>query len=208
MTVEPHPHVALHHRVVAGAWRFMLVALLGFAPWALGGRWLTSNLGEIGLYGTCLLAFLLGAMLWLPPLLSGPHRWWQTLRYFIPAFIAYAVIWTLCWFLLGGKKGEWSGAILGGIAFTLWCAWRLGRPRWLGWTCLVFVAAHAIGYFSCEFAMSLLAKQYAAKTLGMWAWGLCYGLGFGAGLGYVVAVCQGGQASTEAARSTPPPPAS
>jgi hypothetical protein len=176
--------------LIAGTWRFTVVALLGFAPWALGGRWFNRTLGEIGLYGVCLGAFLLGALCLLPPLLPGNQRLRRTALGIIPAYTLYAVVWCSCWFALGGKLGEWIGAILGGTIFVVICAWRFGRPSQLLFTCLLFVVTHALGYFAGEFAMAWCQTQAWPKSFGMWAWGLCYGVGFGAGLGYVVAVCQ------------------
>ncbi len=188
MSEPTRPPLSSH--LIAGTWRFTVVALLGFAPWALGGSWFYRNIGEIGLYSVCLAAFLFGALLLLPPLLAGEQRYRRTASSIIPAYTLYAIIWCGCWFALGGKLGEWIGAILGGTAFVLFCAWRLGRPPALFIACLIFVSVHAGGYFAGDAAMTWCKAHAFPKSIGMWAWGLCYGLGFGVGLGYVVAVCQ------------------
>ncbi len=183
-------HQPLSRILIAGTWRFTVVALMGFAPWALGGSWFYRNIGEIGLYSVCLAVFLFAALLLLPPLLTGEQRYRRTASSIIPAYTLYAIIWCVSWFVLGGKLGEWIGAIIGGTAFVLVCAWRLGKPRALFVACLLFVSVHAGGYFAGDAAMTWCKAQGFPKSIGMWAWGLCYGLGFGAGLGYVVAVCQ------------------
>ncbi|MBA3700667.1 MAG: hypothetical protein H0W78_17605 [Planctomycetes bacterium] len=175
--------------VFAGIWRFTLVSIAGFAPWVVTGGWFYRHVGEAGLYLACLLAFLVAALVLLPGLLSGPRRVQRTAMYFLPAFITYALLWCACWFLLGGRLGEWAGAISGGSAFVLISAWLLGRPRSLLLALVVFVAAHAVGYFAGGQAMHLLLSAGTAKALGMLAWGVCYGLGFGAGLGWLVAAC-------------------
>ncbi len=199
MTISESDAPSLLTDIVAGVWRFTGVALLGFAPWAIAGSWFYRTTGELGLYCACLVSFLLGALLFLPGLMPTTFSWGgrckRTALYFFPGFVLYAIVWCLCWFLLKGKTGEWSGAILGGLVFTYYCTWALQRPqktmhvRRLLVVSVIFIATHAIGYFSGETAMSWVTTQSGMKTLGMWAWGLCYGIGFGAGLGYIIHVC-------------------
>lgn len=177
--------------VVAGAWRFTLVSIAGFAPWAFAGHWFHRQVGEAGLYAGCLVAFLLAAIFLLPGLLNGPRRLARCIAFFFPAFIAYAVLWCACWFTLGGRTGEWTGALIGGSAFVLITAWVLGRPRSLLLTVTVFVLAHTAGYFAGGETMHLLVANGAPKPLSMLAWGVCYGVGFGAGLGLLVDSCAG-----------------
>ena len=175
--------------IVAGAWRFTLVSLAGFAPWAFAGRWFHQQVGEVGLYAGCLIAFLLAAFFLLPGLLYGPRRMVRCLAFFFPAFIAYALLWCACWFTLGGRMGEWTGALIGGSAFALITAWILGRPRSLLLAVVVFVLAHTAGYFAGDHAMHLLAANDVPRPLAMLAWGVCYGFGFGAGLGWLIHAC-------------------
>jgi hypothetical protein len=176
--------------VVAGTWRFTLVSLAGFAPWVLGGRWFYRTIGEGGLYAVCLFAFLGAAVLLLPALLTGERRVRRTLVWFLPAFTTYAVIWCACWFGFGGRTGEWSGALVGGAAFVALSAWALGRPRAPLITTLVFLVAHTAGYFAGDQAYHACAAAAAPKMLGMSAWGVCYGVGFGAGIGWLVHACR------------------
>lgn len=171
--------------VLSGMWRFTLVGVAGFAPWILAGGWFHRTLGEAGLYAACLAAFLLAALALLPGLLVGEARLRRTARWFVPAFTAYAVLWCACWFTLGGRAGEWAGAVGGVVAFVVLSAWTLGRPRAPLLTALVVIVAHAAGYFGGDHAYHALAAAQA-KTLAMLAWGVCYGLGFGAGIGWLV----------------------
>ena len=170
--------------VFAGIWRFTLVSVAGFAPWVLAGPWFYRTVGEAGLYLACLVAFLLSALLLLPGLLAGERRLRRTAMWFLPAFTAYAVLWCACWFALGGRAGEWAGAVTGVAAFVALSAWTLGRPRAPLITAAVVIAAHAAGYFAGDQAYRGFSGQ--SKTLGMLAWGVCYGVGFGAGLGWLI----------------------
>lgn len=175
--------------IVAGAWRFTLVSIAGFAPWAFAGRWFHQHVGEAGLYAGCLIAFLLAALVLLPGLLSGPRRLARCAAFFFPAFIAYAVLWCACWFTLGGRTGEWTGALIGGSAFVFVTALVLGRPRSLWLALVVFVATMVAGYFAGGYAMHQLIADGVSGPLAMLAWGVCYGVGFGAGLGWLVDQC-------------------
>lgn len=172
-----------------GAWRFTVVSLAGFSPWACAGGWLHARLGEGGLYAVSTLAFLAAAALLLPPVLPPPHRQRRLLRFFVPAFVVYAVVWCGCWFALGAGRGEWLGAALGGAMFVLITGTLLGRPASWSLAVIVFVLAHAAGYAVGGQAMHLLAGGGRPGSLAMLAWGGCYGLGFGAGLGYLIHAC-------------------
>ncbi len=180
-----------------GAWRFLVVSLAGFSPWAFAGGWLHGHVGEAGLYAVCTLGFLLAATLLLPALLQ-PRSVWRLQAFFVPAFLAYAVIWCACWFSAGSPWGEWLGVLAGGGAFVLITAWRLGRPRALVVALLVFIAAHAGGYFAGGAAMHVLADGHHPGVIGMLAWGACHGLGFGLGLGHLLHACQNARRSAAA----------
>lgn len=182
--------------ILAGIWRFTLVSVAGFAPWIVAGGWFYRTVGEAGLYAACLLAILLAALLLLPGLLSGPQRVRRCAAFFFPAFTAYAVVWCGCWFALGGRTGEWAGALAGGAAFTCISAWILGRPPSLLLALVVVITTQVLGYFGGDAAMKAIAAGGRPGMSGMLAWGVCYGIGFGAGLGWLIHACDhGGRAS-------------
>lgn len=184
--------------MIAGIWRFTLVSLIGFAPWIVSDGWLGQHLSEPLLYALCLFAFLVAALVLLPGLLIGERRVRRTARWFLPAFTAYAVLWCACWFAVGGRAGEWSGALLGGTAFTLLATWALGFPRSLLLTLLVVIACQLLGYFGGGALMAAVSGGGHPGMSGMAAWGLGYGIGFGAGLGWLVHACHhGGRASAD-----------
>lgn len=182
--------------VISGTWRFTLVSLGGFSLWALGGRWFYRNLGEAGLYAVTTVVFLGLALLLLPALVEGPRRRSKLARSFVPAFLAYALVWCLMWFVAGGRVGEWLGALLGCSAFVFF----LGQGLKAGSLHLtptgVFFALHTAGYFAGGWLMAwiLELREAAPPTdtgtqflspLAKLAWGLAYGAGFGSGLGYL-----------------------
>jgi hypothetical protein len=177
--------------LVLGSLGFALVSVAAFSLWAFGGRWFSS---EAALYAAIAAAFLIGSGVVLGPLAGGIVRFY---RAFMPAFVAYAVLWCAAWFGLGGKVGEWVGAVLGGTAFVFISLALLGNRHswWAAW--LPFLAFHCAGYFAGDWAYGY-AKAHAAdlshtlswtaasvRAGGRLAWGVMYGLGFGAGIGFV-----------------------
>lgn len=130
----------------------------------------------------------------LGPLAGGAGRFY---RAFLPAFLIYAVLWCAAWFGLKGRAGEWTGALLGCLAFTWISMKMLGGTR--GWllAALGLFVLHTAGYFAGDSAMyDLFVPEAKAAgkgtpewqqfmTLAKMSWGLFYGLGFGAGIGLV-----------------------
>ena len=55
---------------------------------------------------------------------------------------------------------------------------------------IVVVATQVLGYFAGDAAMKALAASGRPGMSGMLAWGICYGVGFGAGLGWLVQACE------------------
>lgn len=181
--------------VARGSLGFAAVSVAGFAVWAFGGRWFYRYGGEAGLYAACALVFVALAGWLLHPLVRGPKRLGCFYRVFAPAFLAYAIAWSAAWFAFGFGLGEWLGSLAGSAAFALVAASLLGnRRRWLKGSGVLFVA-HSAGYFlggqlygwsRTPAAAEILGglSNGAIVTLGQLGWGLLYGLGFGAGLGY------------------------
>jgi hypothetical protein len=189
--------------MIAGAWRFAIVSIGAFGLWAFQGRWFYRNVGEAGLYAATALAFLALAGAFLYPLVDGPRRVTRFYRVFVPAFLGYAVAWCAMWFAFGGGPGEWLGSLAGSVVFALACGWMFGNPRVAAGASVVLFVAHTAGYFLGGYAMGRLMgirdgglpDGLSRESLGVLAklsWGLFYGLGFGAGLGYTFRVCQRG----------------
>ena len=184
--------------MLIGSLGFTVVSLAAFAVWAWGGGWFRGRGDEPAMYAAIAAVFLLLSGALLQPLVRGPRRWIRFHQVFTLAFLAYSIVWSACWFTLGFGWGEWLGALLGSLAFVSVTSWFF--HSWERWTMavLVFFALHTIGYFAGGRAMYQLWEwsrmvpvpppfdKSQWRTLAMLSWGLFYGLGFGAGLGYVL----------------------
>ena len=194
-TDQPMPAPSLIHALARGSIGFGAVSLLGFSVWAFGGRWFYAHLGEAGLYGACALVFIGASGLFLHPLLRSPVSVLRFYQVFIPAFLLYAVTWCAAWFVLRFGPGEWLGSLLGTVIFVTTTAWRLKSYRGLAKATIVLFAFHSTGYFLGGQLMHWLMGPGGVTLLGdtskealsiitKLSWGLLYGLGFGAGIGY------------------------
>lgn len=172
--------------MLRGAIGFATASAAAFGVWALAAAGKFPFKGEGAMYLGCTVVFLVLSGLPLHPLVRGPGSLARFYRIFIPAFIAYAVLWCAGWFSLGMGKGEWLGSLAGSAAFAGVVVMCFGHPRaWLLSTVVLFVA-HSAGYF-------LGGELYYPSdhgTLNKLLWGAVYGLGFGAGIGFVFRAAQ------------------
>ena len=106
--------------IVRGTMGFTMVSVAGFAVWALAGKWFYAHVGEAGLYAVSFVVFLGLSGLLLHPLVNGPRPLLRFYKIFVPAFLAYALVWCGFWFALHYGAGEWLGSFFGCAAF----AWR------------------------------------------------------------------------------------
>ena len=187
--------------ILWGSAGFCGVSVAAFSIWAGGSGWFRHRGGEAALYAAIAIAFVGLTGLFLHPLLVGPRRIRRFYAAFTPAFLLYAVVWSGFWFWLKFGLGEWLGAFFGSAGFVAIMAWRLGRWHSLVPVTVVFFALHTAGYFAggwCMAQLLALARQVPPPVLNkgtlitcaMLSWGVMYGLGFGAGLGYLLAVLQ------------------
>ena len=187
--------------VLRGSLGFAIVSLAGFSVWALAGRWFYRNTGEAGLYAATTVVFVGLSGLLLHPLLRGPGSLIRFYKIFIPAFMAYAAVWCGAWFVGKMGAGEWVGSLAGSLVFTAWVGWSLGGLGSWGRAAMVMFVAHSAGYFlGGKLMYWMIGPGGAAMFTGLTkaqislmaklSWGLLYGLGFGAGLGYAFHVFQ------------------
>jgi hypothetical protein len=185
--------VSVNRAIVQGAIRFAVVSVAAFLVWALGGRWFYARGGEAGLYAAVALVFIALSALLLHPLLErrGSLRRFYTL--FVPAFVAYAAVWCAFWFAFRFGWGEWLGSLGGSVVFCAVVGAALRNLRPLLAASAVLFVTHSAGYFAGGWAMHELtgaarfgsgSSGAAVALLAKLVWGLLYGLGFGAGLGY------------------------
>lgn len=176
-----------------GAVSFAVVSVLGFAVWAVGGKWLQARFGEIGVFAACAIVFLGASGLLMHPLIHGSNRLLRFYAVFIPSFFAYALLWSLSWFLFHFGLGEWLASLLGSVAFVAMASWRLGGRGGFWKACAVAFVAHSAGYFLGGKWMAWMGShgglagglsKAQGALLAKLGWGMLYGLGFGAGIGY------------------------
>jgi hypothetical protein len=116
--------------MLRGSVGFAIVSIAAFSVWAFAGRWLGQNFGEAGLYIGCLIVFLGVSGLLLRSLVQGANSLGRFYKIFIPAFLAYAMVWCAAWFELHFGAGEWVG-LLGGMRGVCGVSgeriWKLSR---------------------------------------------------------------------------------
>ena len=176
------PRPTLTASLVRGSLGFAAVSLVAYAVWALAGKWLSAQLREGGFYTVMAVVFLGLSGLTLHKLVEGPNSFPRFMKAFVPAFIAYAGVWCAAWFTLKFGWGEWLGSLGGCFAFALVLGWSLGNLKRSCLAGLVLFVTHSAGYF---LGGPLHYKSGPnLQLVGILGWGLLYGLGFGAGIGY------------------------
>jgi hypothetical protein len=172
--------------IVRGSLGFGFVSTAAFSVWVFGDKWFFHNGGELAMYAGCFVVFAALSGLLLHPLLHGPHAFKRFYGVFIPAFFAYTIAWCVGWFFVGSGAGEWLGSFAGACAFVAVLAVFFQNWRAMPLAALILFITHSAGYFAgAEICYSSLHA-----TSGKLAWGLLYGLGFGAGIGYAFAAMQ------------------
>jgi hypothetical protein len=180
--------------ILYGALGGMVLSVAGFVPWAVTGRWLYRTVGEAGLYGVCALVFIALSGPLLYRLLAGRRRLVRFYRLFAVSFAAYAAAWIAGWMALGGHAGSLAGLLAGALAMAGVLVVMLRVPREFPAVAAGLLVAAAAGYFLGGVVEGRLMEWAAGSrpraVLAMLSWGVFFGLGFGAGLGFSLHRCQ------------------
>ena len=180
---------------------FTLVSLAGFAPWACFGSWFRGHGGELGMYLVCALVFIGLSGPLLHRLILGNGSLSRFYKLFSLAFSIYALGWIAGWMLLRGHLGSTIGLLAGtaGMGWIIATAFDAKREA------LKIIAAlfllNAAGYFLggiieealvkvCECSGGTVIAKPTQMLIAKLQWGLCYGIGFGAGLGLAFHLAQ------------------
>jgi hypothetical protein len=166
---------------------FTLVSVAGFAPWAIFERWFRS-MRETELYIACIVTFILASGPLLHRLIIGAGSLRRFYQLFAVAFTSYAITWIAFWVGLRGELGVLLGLLGGSAVIGAVIALAFGAPAALGKAAAAITAGNLIGYYLGEWLHVEIGWDY--RYLGMAAWGVCYGAGFGAGLGYAFYAAQ------------------
>jgi hypothetical protein len=188
--------------MLRGSLGFAGVSILSFAVWAFGGKWFHTHVGEGGLCLGCVLVFLVFTGLALHPLVFGAQRLFRFYKTFVPAFCVYAVAWCAAWFMLQFGLGEWLGSFAGSVVLAAGIGFGFRNWHPLLKVSLVMFVLHSAGYFLGEMVWRWLAGVSNpgffgdnASLISKLAYGLVYGLGTGAGVGYAFFAFQNGASS-------------
>jgi hypothetical protein len=166
---------------------FMALSIAGFTPWPIFDKWF-HRMREMDLYIACTLIFVGLSGVFLHRLILGVGSMPRFYAVFTMAFLGYAAAWVGLWMWLRGPLGEFvatagGAAVMAGIMALAFDAWRS-----LAVLLVALFACNAAGYYAGREVEGelIIEHRYVAITL----WALCYGLGFGAGLGAAFHLCQ------------------
>ncbi len=171
--------MSLPSSIFRGAVAFAIVSIAGFAVWAFGAKWFQTHGGEGVMYACCAAVFVVLSGALMHPLVNGAGSLARFYKTFMPAFLAYAAVWCVVWFQTRDEPGEWIASAAGSLAFAAVLSLMFKNTRALLPAALVIFIGHSAGYFLGGI------YYYAAHTvISRLLWGLIYGLGFGAGIGF------------------------
>ncbi len=173
--------LSLGGALVYGSLSFGAVSALAYSIWAF--KWVP---GTVGLYTTTALVYIGLGGLALSRLVLAPGRWKRFPLLFAAGFFLYAVGWCVFWFGLKGKHYADLWGAMAGLACMTWLFQRaFGKQGGFFRLFVVLLICHSIGYY----IGGELYAQVRGST-GRLLWGAAHGLGFGAGLGYLLYHCQ------------------
>ncbi len=177
------PQKSMLYSMLFGSIGFGIVSALAYSIWAFrivrgqGPMYTAIALVYLGLAG-----WVFGRLLIIP---KSQSRFFLL---FASGFFIYAVVWCLFWFGLTSRyHSDLYGSAVGLLAFAALFNKAFGVT---GKTLTSFVglfAFHTIGYYIGDD----LNNSYGGRV-GKMLWGAFHGIGFGAGLGFLLHTCQSG----------------
>ena len=169
---------------------FALVSMVAYSIWAFGGRAFPN---EGTLYAAITLCFfVLGglAIFFTSARKASLARTWSAVAL---GFLGYGILWSACWFWIGGTHGETFGNFAGWTWLTV-----ISRKVYRSSAALlvpisVAFLSSSLGYYLGELVEFWLkgrpsvlpALATSFPTTGKLMWGLFHGLGLGYGLAFI-----------------------
>jgi hypothetical protein len=176
---QPVEVPSLGASVWRGVWGFMVVGVIGFAPWAIFEKWFR-GMREAQLYIACTAAFIAASGPFLHRLIIGPGSLSRFYKVFAVAFLLYAGAWISCWVTLRGDEGEFFGLLAGSVAMGVVIAFAFAAMQKMAAVIAVLFLGNLLGYYAGARIHGEIGQSH--RYMSMILWGVCYGAGFGAGL--------------------------
>ena len=184
---EPTSIPTLATSVGGGILGFTFVSVAGFLPWPILDHF-RGVFGEMHLYIACTAIFIGLSGVCLHRLIVGPGSLSRFYKLFSLAFIAYAAVWVTLWVTLRGDAGSIGGLLGGTAAMGAILALAFDAPRAMPKVITALFLLNTFGYYAGGYIEGKLIIDH--RLAAMLLWGLCYGIGFGAGLGVAFYLCQ------------------
>ena len=184
---DPSPLPSFAVSVRRGIVGFTLLSVAGFLPWPILDLWFRRGT-ETQLYVACIALFIGLSGPLLHRLIIGPGSLSRFYKLFAPAFVAYAAVWIAFWVWLRGRNGEIAGLLGGTAVMGAILAFAFDAQRSVVKIVTALFALNALGYFVGGWFEGKLAIDHRLAAMMIWA--VCYGVGFGAGLGVAFHLCQ------------------
>ena len=196
---QPPRVPSLGASILRGILGFTLVSVAAFSMWPMIDRWFPW-MGETGLYvaSTAVFIGLSGPLL--HRLIIGPGSLARFYKVFTLAFTAYVIAWAAFWMWLRSDAGEMLGLLGGTAAMGAILAFAFDARRSVVKIIAALFVLNAIGYRAGGWIEGKLAIDHRLAAIMLW--GICYGAGFGAGLGMAFHFCQARARAVSCGRSS------
>jgi len=173
--------------VLRGTIGFTVLSVLGFLPWPIMDYWFPF-LREVHLYPACTAIFIGLSGPCLHRLILGSGSLSRFYKLFSIAFIAYAAVWVGFWVAWRGDAGSLAGLFGGTAAMGAILVFAFDAPRALPLVVAALFLLNTAGYYAGGWIEGKILLDHRLASIFLWA--VCYGLGFGAGLGAAFHFCQ------------------
>ncbi|WP_372366926.1 hypothetical protein [Candidatus Uabimicrobium sp. HlEnr_7] len=167
--------------IISGAVAFTIASLLVFATVAFAERQLYQTLGMLGAYVFWVILFIGSGAILLHRLVRRVMSLQRFATVYAISFSLYSTAWITSYFFMRSNTGEWVGSATGSLSLSITLAIAFHMPQKIVSWSLFFFITHSLGYFSGSYIFEILHN-----SKGMILWGITYGLGTGAGLGFIL----------------------
>lgn len=174
---------SLPFSIIYGALGFGLVSVLAYSIWAF--RLIRS---DAVLFPAVAVVYIALTGLVLGRLVLGAGTTTRFAALFAAAFLVYALFYCAFWFGLRGKYlADLWGSVLGLAAFTFMVSRAFEKRDQFLLLCLVLLLTHSAGYYLGGYFYDTVRDAAGRRSsTGRLLWGGAHGVGFGAGLGFLL----------------------